>query len=171
VSHLDDTDGCTLCGNTETTVHWDTPHGITLVAASCDEHESLIEALRLTTGPNSGLLSAATVELAVRQFDTERGDRIYGCRFCGTRRMTTAAAFGHQCPNVPAVTVAGVQAQLASANAAAATVGGETGNVIVALPGHCDRLYPTKPYQRAQAAIATLGWRITRKYDHWVVHN
>lgn len=70
-----DADGCTLCGGTVTGVHWNTPMGATSVAASCDEHEDTIEALRFTDGPNAGLLSSAAVELAAIAYDAEHRER------------------------------------------------------------------------------------------------
>jgi hypothetical protein len=74
VSRLD-ADGCTMCGGTVTAVHWNTPMGATSVAASCDEHGDMIEALRFTDGPNGGLLSSAAVELAALKYDAEHGRR------------------------------------------------------------------------------------------------
>ncbi len=69
-----DTDGCTLCGGTVTVAHWNTPLGVKSVAFSCSEHEDTIEALRLTAGPNAGLLSSAAVEQAAQQYDNEHRD-------------------------------------------------------------------------------------------------
>ena len=70
-----DAEGCTLCGGTVTTVHWNSPLGAKSVAFSCQEHDDTIEALRLTDGPNAGLLSAAAVELAALKYDDEHRER------------------------------------------------------------------------------------------------